>query len=225
MTEAEWLGCSDLTQMLEALQASGTATDRKLRLFAVAGCRYRFGNYFGAGDPGQQAIEVAERYGDGLATREEVEAAQRMAAEYGDQLLDAIFGYTDACGAYLAAAALLDKSTSGMAGHTCFPSDPAEMRTAHAALLRDLFGPLPFRPVSIPPSVRAWQDATVVNLAQAAYECRRLPDGTLEPERLAVLADALEEAGCEDRDVLGHLRGGGVHVRGCFVLDLLTGHE
>jgi hypothetical protein len=92
-----------------------------------------------------------------------------------------------------------------------------------AKLLRDIFGPLPFRRVSIPPSVRAWQDATVVRLSEASYECRRLPDGTLEPQRLFVLADALEEAGCNDVGILAHLRGGGVHVRGCYVLDLLLG--
>jgi hypothetical protein len=221
MTEAEWQTCTDPTPMLEALRASGKATDRKLRLFAVAGCRHRFGNYFAAGDPGQKAIEVAERYGDGLATREEVEAAQRSAAEYGEQFLDAVFGYTDACAAYLAAAALLDKSTSGMAGHTCFPSDPAEMRTAHAALLRDLFGPLVFHPVTIPPSVRTWNNGTVLRLATASYEHRSLPSGHLDPVRLAILADALEDAGATDAELLAHLRSQGPHVRGCVAVDLV----
>jgi hypothetical protein len=67
---------------------------------------------------------------------------------------------------------------------------------------------------------------TVVRLAQAAYDARVLPAGTLEPERLAVLADALEEAGCADEALLGHLREPGAsHVRGCFALDAILRRE
>jgi hypothetical protein len=42
---------------------------------------------------------------------------------------------------------------------------------------------------------------------------------------MPVLADALEDAGCGDAELLGHLRGPGPHARGCFALDLLTGKE
>jgi hypothetical protein len=101
------------------------------------------------------------------------------------------------------------------------PGTTEQEKEAKAALIRDIFGPLPFRPVNIPPSVRTWQDATVVRLAEACCEYRRLPAGTLEAERLAVLADALEEAGCNDGEILAHLRSPGPHVRGCFVLDLI----
>jgi hypothetical protein len=59
----------------------------------------------------------------------------------------------------------------------------------------------------------------VVCLAQATYDNRTMPAGTLDPARLAVLADALEEAGCQDAEILGHLRGAGPHVRGCFLVD------
>jgi hypothetical protein len=86
-------------------------------------------------------------------------------------------------------------------------------------LLRDIFGNR-FRPVSVSPTCRAPQ---VVALAQAAYEQRELPAGHLDPARLAVLADALEEAGCDQADLLGHLRGPGPHVRGCFAVDLVLG--
>jgi hypothetical protein len=221
MTESEWLAATDPTPMLAALQAAGKASDRKLRLFAVASCRDRYGKYFQAGDPGQGAIELAERYADGLARREEVEATKQGATEYGYQFLDALFGYTEAYGAYMAAAGLLERSNSGLAGHTFFPSDCAEMRAGHVALLRDVFGPLPFRGVTIPSSIRTWNDGIVIRLAQAAYEQRSLPPGTLEPEQLAVLADALEEAGCQDQEVLTHLRQQQAHWRGCWVLDLL----
>jgi hypothetical protein len=48
---------------------------------------------------------------------------------------------------------------------------------------------------------------------------------TLDPDRLAILADALEDAGCDNTDILSHLRGQGPHVRGCWVVDLLLGKE
>jgi hypothetical protein len=98
-------------------------------------------------------------------------------------------------------------------------AEPAAQR----ALLRDLLGPLPFRPVTIEPAWLAWNHGTVRRLAEAAYHERSLPEGTLSNGRLAVLADALEEAGCTDADVLGHLRGPGPHVLGCWCVDLLLG--
>jgi hypothetical protein len=60
----------------------------------------------------------------------------------------------------------------------------------------------------------AWLSADVQGLAAAAYANPRESVGTLDPDRLAVLADALEEAGCTDADILGHLCGPGIHVRG-----------
>ena len=62
---------------------------------------------------------------------------------------------------------------------------------------------------------------TAARLASAAYEDRNLPEGTVDLVRLAVLADALEDAGCTDADLLGHLRGPGPHVRGCWAVDLI----
>jgi hypothetical protein len=80
----------------------------------------------------------------------------------------------------------------------------------------------PFRaPPALPPSVRTWNDGTVVRLAQAAYEHRSLPSGHLGPVRLAVLADALEDAGTTDAELLAHLRSPGPHVRGCVAVDVL----
>jgi hypothetical protein len=62
-----------------------------------------------------------------------------------------------------------------------------------------------------------------VALAQAAYDDLILPAGTLDSARLLLLADALEDAGCADADLLGHLRGEGPHVRGCWAVDLVLG--
>jgi hypothetical protein len=90
-----------------------------------------------------------------------------------------------------------------------------EQRQAH--WYRCIFGN-PFRPVSLN---SAWRTFTVTSLAAGAYEERILPSGELDRVRLAVLADALEEAGCDNADILTHLRGSGPHVRGCWAVDLV----
>jgi hypothetical protein len=84
-----------------------------------------------------------------------------------------------------------------------------------AHLLQDIFGK-PSRRVAIPRALLAWNDGTVRKLAQALYDERAF-------DRMPVLADALEEAGCQDQDILGHCRAGGEHVRGCWVVDLILG--
>ena len=97
----------------------------------------------------------------------------------------------------------------------------AEARTAERVgqvrLLSEVFGN-PFRPPSLPPHLLAWNDGTVPRLARAIYDERAF-------DRLPILADALEDAGCTNADLLSHLRGPGPHVRGCWALDLLLGKE
>jgi hypothetical protein len=81
-----------------------------------------------------------------------------------------------------------------------------------AALLREIFGN-PFHPVTID---RAWLTANVAGLAQSIYDDRAF-------DRLPILADALEDAGCDNADILNHCRQPGEHVRGCWVVDLVLG--
>jgi hypothetical protein len=88
-------------------------------------------------------------------------------------------------------------------------------------LLRDVLGN-PLRPVVLDP---LWQSRTVVSLARAAYDDRLLSSGQLGSARLAVLADALEEAGCSEQAVLDHLRQPGPRVRGCWPVDLILPHD
>jgi hypothetical protein len=85
---------------------------------------------------------------------------------------------------------------------------------AQANILRDIFGN-PFRPVDFSASRRT---DTVVTLARQMYESR-------EFGAMPVLADALQDAECGNEDVLSHCRSGGVHVRGCWVVDLVLGKE
>jgi hypothetical protein len=99
----------------------------------------------------------------------------------------------------------------------------ASERQYQTRLLRDIFGN-PFRPSPpLPPAVLAWNDHTVPRLAQAIYAERHLPSGTLDVARLAILADALLDAGCEDEDLIRHCGSEGPHVRGCWAVDLILG--
>jgi hypothetical protein len=91
----------------------------------------------------------------------------------------------------------------------------AEGERCLAALLRDLlgsllFGPVKFDPVRLTPSV--------VSLAQAIYDDPAF-------DRMPILADSLEDAGCSNQEMLAHCRGLGPHTRGCWVVDLILGKE
>lgn len=96
----------------------------------------------------------------------------------------------------------------------------ADFRVYLPAVMRDIFGN-PFRPFALPPACRT---PGVLALARAAYDERTLPAGYLDADRLAVLADALEDAGATG-DILAHLRSSGPHVRGCWALDAALGRE
>ncbi len=87
-------------------------------------------------------------------------------------------------------------------------------QAAQANFLRDIFGN-PFRPVPFSPS---WRTDTTVSLARGMYESRDFG-------AMPILADALQDAGCDNADVLGHCREPGAHVRGCWVVDLVLGME
>ncbi|MCE9560797.1 MAG: hypothetical protein K8U57_01955 [Planctomycetes bacterium] len=87
-----------------------------------------------------------------------------------------------------------------------------EEHHAQAALLRDIFGN-PFRPVSLDPS---WLTTTVLALAQQMYESRDF-------STMPILADALQDAECDNAEILDHCRSGGSHVRGCWLIDLMLG--
>jgi hypothetical protein len=88
-------------------------------------------------------------------------------------------------------------------------------RARQAATVRCLFAN-PFRPVTAAPARRTWHDGLLVSIARQMYDGRDFSD-------MPVLADALEEAGCTDADILAHCRGRWPHVRGCWVVDLLLG--
>jgi hypothetical protein len=126
----------------------------------------------------------------------------------------------EAASAVATAAAVSAQGDADVVLDTRTAAQDAE-QVVQAVMLRDIFGPLPFHEVHIDPAWLSWNERTIVRLAQSIYEDRILPGGTLDQARPAILADALEEAGCTDKEILGHCRSPNDHVRGCWLIDLL----
>jgi hypothetical protein len=236
MTEAEWLQGTDPYEMVR----HRAGDPRKVRLFAVA-CIRQFGHLLTCWES-RAAVAVAERFADDLAGESELTAArsavsqvrQRAEAEWkaGQAPLVAAsvarlvedtakpIGPAPASGTPFADAVIYGAIwvvTAQEFNRAAREAALDAQRHYQCALLRDLFGPLVFREVRVDPAWLDWQDGTVRKLARLIYAERRF-------DELGVLADALEEAGCTDRDILAHCRSGPPHVRGCWCVDLLLGH-
>jgi hypothetical protein len=109
------------------------------------------------------------------------------------------------------------KATTGQTAAARKRAATLKEKAWQVRLVRDLFGN-PFRPVTLDPALLSWHRGTVVRLAEAIYQDSRWAD-------MPILADALEEAGCEDENILGHCRGPGPHTKGCWVADLLLNKQ
>ena len=233
MTEAEWLISTDPQPMLEFLR--GQASDRKVRLFAVA-CSRRYLHLTRDSRVGE-TLKIVEKYADGLVGDSERSSARKV-AQQAAQVRGTVarpdapkWERRAASLAYYAAARHAMEAAWNVPGlavevivwraggyNACdWQAIKRDEGVSQADLLRDIFGN-PFRPVSLE---LAWLMPAVANLAAAAYAEQTSPLGELDPALLAVLADALEDAGCNHADILNHLRGPGRHVRGCWPLDLL----
>jgi len=222
MTEAEWLACDDTEPMLVFL--NHRMTDRKSRLFACACCR-QIWNYV-SNSALRNAVEVSERFADQEATQSQLSAAARKARRVASDLREAAMANTPpsnwATGSYPAAeaAALVALKGIGLVRTAARLARAAllinEVETIdHADLLRDIFGN-PFRPVSFNPE---WRSDTVLALAHQVYEARDF-------SAMPILADALQDAGCDDEAILSHCRDANQpHARGCWVVDLVLGKE
>src|SRR5262245_50113038 len=227
MTEEEGLSCTDIERLLSHLKGENKKRlDRKARLFACASARRV---WVRMDAKGRNAVDVAEQFADGLATTEELTSSHDVGMNAWSQSGNTwpvmlISGMAVSLGEAFSAALYTVKHAPEALIPPGTPnrkvSKARERRTLHA-YFTEVFGN-PLRPVTIDP---AWLTPTVTSLATVAYEERSLPSGELDPARLAVLADALEEAGCTDADLLGHLRGPGPHVRGCWALDAVLGRS
>jgi hypothetical protein len=206
--------------MLEFIR--GKATDRKLRLFAVV-CLRRIRHLFKHEDV-LRSLEVAEPFAEGRATDEELRTAEALAMWAGDDaswhsMQEAVAAWAAAAaadGEGIAAARGAVYEVQSVHGQDEVQCDQEKLAQCH--FLRDIFGNPFLRPCAIDPMWLVWGNGTVRLLVDAIYDGESF-------DRLPILADALEEAGCQDQDILGHCRQLGPHVRGCWVVDLLLGEK
>jgi len=242
VTEKKWLASDDIDAMFRRVQQSGLASRRKRLLFTAA-CLRRLDPLLLYGGL-REGVELLERLADGSATDGEQLAATRAAAEAADaarrdyeNLADPYSGSANSMAAARDAAIAVhaslqdanpDYSAQYAAHHAAnahalwfhkggpdwWRAVPNE-RSVQAALLRDLFGILPFRPVDLP-ALRLTSTASGI---AAAIDAERAFD------RMPILADALEDAGCTNQEILSHCRGPGPHVRGCWLVDLILAKE
>ncbi len=239
MTESDWLQCSTPRLMLEFLR--GKSSERKLRWFKVACCRSSW--HLLTDDRLRRIIEAVEAFTEGSLSREAFDAANREGFAAYLEISNRLGSGASPSRAAQAANCTACDSASGYFGGLPYDVDAYTYAVAtseaignatglpnlsirqpnvqHAAILRDIVGN-PFCPVAMEPT---WRTPAVTAFAQTAFEECALPSGELDTVRLAVLADALEETGCDNADILNHLRSPGPHVRGCWAVDLLTGRE
>jgi hypothetical protein len=218
--EATWLACTYPGLMLKFVRRTHPHRIRKLRLFAVACCRrllHRIRNR-----PQRELLDLVEGYADGRVAERDLSKALNCAANYGGaSRLGVAACFTAHRKIDPVRVAQEAAREAGSVTHRSPHSRPWQdarnaEQAAQAALLRDVLGN-PFRRApAIDPAWLTWREGLIVSMAGRMYEARDFAD-------LPVLADALEEAGCADAQVLGHLRSPGPHVRGCHVIDALLG--
>jgi hypothetical protein len=225
MTEAEWLASADPGPMLDFY--GPRATQRKLWLFACACCREVWPLL--ADRWSREAVETTEKFADRLADRHDFQVARDTAADVvrwaGQKPGDPAAREAAVLAARAAHAVTLEppldaaRAASEQAAEAAVRAGGRveAVRELHARLLRDLVGPLPFRPLPYDPSWFHWENGGVKRRARDIYEGRRFATD------LPALGDDLARAGCRDAAVLEHCRGPGPHARGCWVVDLLLG--
>ena len=233
MNENDWLESMEPKAMFTHVYRQ--LDQRKQRLLACACIRSIWHNLHD--ERFRTLVELSEALADGRATIEQVDQAGRNVHQIDSQIEFPRVLFEPPLSAMVAAMSVCDHNvTVGFSQAlkfsllsyapcckdqvTGWPNEPEPTRlnvqARHLAnLTRDIVGN-PFQLVYLHPDWLAWNNGTVGQLAETIYEERRYQD-------LPVLADALEEAGCDDTEILDHLRGPGVHARGCWVLDLARG--
>jgi hypothetical protein len=220
MTEAKWLAA---TRPYDLIYHPKCRSERKRRLFACA-CARRVLHFL----PDARFAEVVigcEEYADGRTDWKAVLALRKVVRTAAGDLqaaggLEHQHHAAHAVGALTAKEFMHFKMASETAGHAVGAfSRPAFMEgcAAEAAeqllLARDIFSN-PFRPITF---IESWRTDTAIALARTMYDSR-------EFSAMPILADALQDAGCDNEDVLNHCRDPRqIHIRGCWVVDLVLG--
>jgi hypothetical protein len=210
MTEAEWLASDDLPALLAFI--SDTTSDRKQRLVSCAYSRL-VGHRLCA--VGRSGVETAERWADGEVSDVIADAALKQ--------VQALIPDDGKPAPYSPVAWALTWGARGSSYPPWYGANLAALNVQEllgaasdllAHFIRDIFGN-PFRPVAFDP---AWRSESAVSLARTMYETRDFSP-------MPILADALQDAGCDNADILAHCRAPGPHVRGCWVVDLVLNKE
>ncbi len=185
-------------------------TNRRWRLLWCANCRWHQAEGLLTQPFLQEAVELAERFADGLAELSELEECYRQVCTMQGELartgarepfaLSDVYYATQPHGEFPFDGLLMGTTISQQCGPDKHP------------LTADILGDPDFSMALEP----AWRTDTVMALARVIYEQRQFGD-------MPILADALEEAGCTNRDLLDHCRDGLEHYRGCWALDLVLG--
>ena len=220
MTEADWLALDRVnTPHMDWLRRRGSR--RKFFLAAAAWARQVEDRM--TGPRFRDLLPAVEAYADGSRTADEltrqVRRAEDVYYERTEELQRVGLSPTAAVrqlAADVVALQAADPRDAWIAAINALKAaggvGKKGLRSQQAAVLHDIFGN-PFRPVAFD---SAWRTSTAAGLAESMYSSRDFA-------AMPILADALEEAGCDNPDVLAHCRGPGPHVRGCWVVDLVLG--
>jgi hypothetical protein len=228
MDEAAWLACQDPQQLLR--ERSGMVSERQLRLLVCASVRqvWRLLPTRSC----RKAVEVAERFSDGRIGARALRSAQ-SAVDAVKQCLNSSAALAardttlerlqepDVARAFRHAAwavrnELWDASPERQDDDELWNLCGQVYKDAcksQCNLIRDVLGN-PFRPTVIDRYWLDWNERTIPTLARTIYDERAF-------DRLPILADALQDAGGDNADLIEHCRLGGEHVRGCWVVDRL----
>jgi hypothetical protein len=231
MTETKWLAGRTSRTMLDFLR--GRLSERKLRLIGCA-CARPLTSRLKLVEC-LTALDLVENMAGGSAGAAEVAECARLAAELERFWRDAqaripsrYRNFTAKCvaGAVYKLAVEPDRdlpdgservheNVAEALEELCATwTSASKERLRQAAVVREIVGN-PFRPVAFVP---AWRTSDVTNIARRVYASRDF-------SAMPILADALQDAGCDSTDILDHCRGPGTHVRGCWVVDLVLGRE
>jgi hypothetical protein len=228
VTEAEWLGATKPMPMLKFM--CGKARERAFKFFTYYCCRLAWPTM--ADGRSRRAVETAEQFMVGMATDEQLAEARREAEAACDEAYSAesarpreacsMEKYSESLGAAIAVRAIVHGYTQNVIAKVraalAFHGEVRDSARSESLFIdlstaiRDLFGN-PFRPATLDPD---WRTSTVLALARGIYAERAF-------DRLPILADALQDAGCDNEEMLSHCRGPGPHARGCWVVDLVLG--
>lgn len=240
MSEAEWRDNPHIFELIGFFESQ--VGNRRRRLFACACCR-RVWNMLHQRVSAQVIVELAEAFADGQASEAELRAAHEH-YDFSDlqaQLVGRVTTQTQLSLLTLHSLAAVQDLTSpnvsvlqlvlntskrfsddyipspqhneGTGGGGSVDYDTTELFIKEN-LLRDILGN-PFRPVTFEP---VWRTQNTVGIATKMYDERNF-------DAMPILADALEDSGCDNEEILRHCREPGIHVRGCWVVDLVLGKE